>query len=266
MVMSKVTYGIDWVSATSQDEGVGYNWYAEYAKFRDGNFPLFSKAMGMQGGYLGEETEGFCWAYSKSLKSYFVKGSGVTAEVVYPIAYGCDRYTRIDLRVDVALTDADVDVAKRAFELNADRKRPKYKLITGAGGLGQTLYVGSLASDMFGRLYDKSAERLEIAGYTWRYEIVVRKPHADGLVDKLNSDGLGAIPRIVHSWFADRDVMPIFPVDAISRLKRAEKGKTTVEQKLEWLRKSVQPTVSKLVQSGLAQECFEALGISKHRI
>src|SRR3989304_5980210 len=88
--------------------------------------------------------------------------------------------TRLDLAVTVSLADPITDVAKRAYAWvltdphSCPGKKRKYSYVENSSG-GQTVYIGSRASDQFGRLYDKGCESAKDAcappGLLWRYEV-----------------------------------------------------------------------------------------------
>ena len=259
--MTEISYGIDWLSATSQNDRVGQGWWHYYCQYEQANSPLFAEDFRLQGGYQGRKCEGVAWAYSTRY-GYYCHGTGSDATRIWDwIQMPEVRVTRIDLRVDVIIPHADVDVAGRGYAENSDCDRPSYRLIDKSASDGQTLYIGSMSSERFARLYDKGAERGQAAGFIWRYEVVVRKPYAGAVYEQVSAGGLKAIPGLVYGWFDERNVKPIFEADAAG-LASTDARVTTVEARLAWLRKSVRPAVMKLIQSGYAEEAVEALGIS----
>ena len=259
--MTEISYGVDWLSATSTNDSVGQRWWLDYCKYEQSNAPLFAEDFRLQGGYQGRKCEGVAWAYSTRY-GYYCHGTGSDAPHIWDWVQMPEvRVTRIDLRVDVIIPKADVDVAGRGYAQNRDCDRPSYRLIDKSASDGQTLYIGSMSSERFARLYDKGAERGQVPGFIWRYEVVIRKPYADAVYAQVKEGGIKVLPGLVYAWFDERNVSPLFQADAVG-LASTETRVTTVEARLAWLRKSVRPAVLKLVQSGYAQETYQALGIS----
>lgn len=260
------TYGIDWLSATTKNDETGQEWWERYCQWTRDKGRLFEETFTLQGGYQGFVNEYFTWAYSRSLQSYFVQGTGNNAGDIWGILSGSRdiRYTRIDLRVDISDIEVMADLAGKAYDDNKGSQKPTYRLIDKSGEGGQTLYIGSTSSDRFARLYDKSAERGMGVGRWWRYEVVTRKPHADKLAEQITSMGVNAIPSIVWAWFNERNVRPVFDAASVAAWQ-AEREEKPASAKIEWLRKSVSSTVSKLIQAGLEKEVLEALGLAELR-
>lgn len=254
---NEVTYGMDWIAATTTDPNLGERWYMDYLAYRETR-PLFEKEWVHQGGYLGREVEGFAWGQSMRL-GFIIRGTGATAERVYPsVQHERARITRLDLRVDVSCLEYSPDVARLTWVQNQDSLKPQYRL--NLGPTGQTCYIGSMSSDVFGRLYDKGGERGLGQGLMWRYEVVYRKEQAIPVLDALKARGIQAIPEIVGEYFASRNAVMVFRADGPG-VHRAEAKKGDVDAKLDWLRKSVQKTVLRLVEGGYRTETLQALGL-----
>lgn len=176
-----------------------------------------------------------------------------------------DQITRIDFQVTIALPISDRLVAERAYDNAIEQGRLKVTMFQNSGG-GSTCYLGSRSSRWFGRLYDKGAQQLKDPGFTWRYEVEIKKPaaalEAKELLVAASSEE--HILGYVYKWFFDRGVVPYFtPTNSISAIE-LPKNLTNENKMLQWLSRQVAPCIGKLINSGYRSEVYEALGLPQN--
>ena len=194
-----------------------------------------------------------------------------------PFAMLAKNVTRLDLQVTVTLTKPWPAMATMAYawlDDNPDlrRKQLTYTLLENTSG-GSTLYVGSRASDQYGRFYDKGKERDKEAekGKEWRYEVEFKGQRASNVIEQLKrltgaSDVEAAISTTVHTWFAAREMPPIWAKNGQPMKMDIKATVTSDELKLLWLTKQVRPSVRQLLEHGRSEELMIALGIDKHNL
>ena len=138
--------------------------------------------------------------------------------------------------------------------------------------IGDTFYLGSRTSEMFCRVYDKTLERkakddYEVPEHWVRWELVCKHDRAQAAAEQLNKSGfaLGEVmfgilsnyftllkenPNDSHKerWEIDErwsnflgDVQPI-------RLFRVLRKEKTMDDKVDWVKKQVGPTISAIMR------------------
>lgn len=177
--------------------------------------------------------------------------------------------TRIDLAVTAEYFAAEERLASREYDRLMDEKahtsKRKYALVRSQND-GETLYVGSRKSDTFGRLYDRGVKsRSHDSGKLWRWEVEYKQAKAgavwSGLTGGAKSSTMAA--GLVSEWFSKRGVVPPATTETYV-LDPVEYEKfPTVENKLEWLRQQVRPSVERLIAAGFFTETCKSLGILK---
>lgn len=230
-------------------------------------------------GYKGWMCGGFRWGTRDD--SDICMLSGETARMNFGVFLKLSgNISRIDLAVTVTLAEPVEDVAFAAYQtlggpmFGEARCKRKLTYMTNTNG-GQTLYVGSRASDQYGRLYDKGAEQrdgieAEIAlGQIWRYEVEFKKYRAKRVGEQLlaivggDCNVHNVIGATVHKWFLSRGV----PVLASAYeehpfLTDISATITDDEKTIQWLSTQVSPSVSRLIKNGKVNDVVVALGIS----
>jgi hypothetical protein len=180
-----------------------------------------------------------------------------------------ERVTRLDVEVTVGGIAPGLNLAA-----DARAAADAYKPLTGRPAewtyivtkqRGATCYVGSRASARYCRLYDKGAEEggPHLSG-KWRYEVEVKDEVARALGPALEQSTAPALAciSIVHDHFCQRGVQPAFaPAGAVPQYIPAQVP-TDVERTLEWFRKWVAPSVSRLRLKGYEGAVLEALGLA----
>ncbi len=265
---------VDFFSATSWDKRVGDAWYNEFWKYNRAlhltdKVELVDRKKFRQ--FDGVFCSGFYWGKSKD-GLYFVQMSGSASEYCWVrIAPAASKVTRLDLAVTISFQEPYKGLAADHYEKagkGVNRQR-KYTIYQNSKG-GQTLYVGSSKSEMMGRVYDRAKEADVEHGYTWRYEVQIRKPKCHHLALSLLQAWIDDKPvkreivGYVWRWFKTRGISPQFQgnptnLDDVCVELKAE----TARRKLHWLSTQVQPTVKRLVDVGLYDEVVKALGLDK---
>lgn len=230
-------------------------------------------------GYLGYNIAGLRWGVRED--SDICMLSGPTAALNWEPALAlAENVTRVDLAATLTLAQPKMDVARSAYSLiitdpdKCNCKKRKFTFIENSSG-GQTLYIGSRASDQFGRLYDKGCESQELAcappGMIWRYEVEFKSYRAKKLAAQLaetarrEESGINEdIGTFVNQWFIGRNIIPIWvaAVDDMDWTCELEAQITDDDASLRWLSIQVRPTVERLLDRKRAGEVFEALGIT----
>lgn len=267
--------GVDWVTATTQNERVGCAWMNIWHRHKDKlEGPVTAVRMH---GFAGLKCEGMTWAQRETDGRFMVVASGQAAGELWPKLVLTDsRLTRVDLCVDCWLDQARPDVAKNIYRVLTspawDANRVKHTLFQSCGNSsgksGQTLYCGSRSSQAMGRLYDKGLETKTIRGGTWwRYEVEYKAGQAaqiSKLLRETDVSKYGAVIQgTVHRWFTDRFIGPLFDRGCTEGMHTATYvAKTTNEKRVAWLHTQVRPTVAYLFDVGLGEKVIEALGLS----
>jgi len=262
---------IDWLTCTTQNERIGLDWFDIWLSIARENSLEFSKTWTWKG-YEGSQTEGARWGRGQA--GFILVVSGYRAHAVWPkIDPTVSRLTRVDLAVTLKLETAAPGLCKAHFQaLDEEEQQRKYAYIENSDG-GETLYVGRRSSDHYGRVYDKGAEQGGAPGGTYRYEVILKKPFATGLMKHLKI--LSGHPRglelamehartFIWDWFDAREVTPVFKRgERAKEILKTEYALSTPEKRLQWLSHQVAPTVQKLMASGRSAETIKALALEE---
>lgn len=271
--VDKINGSLDWLTMTTERSKIGHDWADIWRKLM-----LKERKPASFFGFNGERAEGGSF-YGRRVTDgrYIIILAGHFAHEYYPrVKPHIGKVTRLDLACDLWMSKNTSHIAKQAGKV-LDRSfdmKCKVSYITGLKGTlerplaGDTLYVGSRQSVMFGRLYDKGLQ-LGVAppGKWLRYEVEYKSYAAKQVLEALNKIGLKHagtnIQRTVHSWFKLRGIEPNYaPGEDCAEFKvRSMVRQKTKDKKLMWLRTQVQPTVQYLLSEGLGTEVTSALGL-----
>lgn len=267
-----VTYssGVDWLSMTTTDGPTELEFYRMFKRYSE-RFPVLEVPWSHFGGFHGRECNQMAVGTSENYGT-LIKSSGKGGDDLFRFAMLANlkdiRVTRIDLRVDLFFSPNDEmkGVIEELYRENKDSKARKYTFMDNSNG-GSTLYVGSMSSNVFGRIYDKGVERGTHSPGTWiRLEVVNRKPLGDEVYQlieeeyKKNGSATDLIRDYVVNWFNNRNAV-IVSRETIVEEVTSPREETPLERKLKWLERSVRKTVDVLRRSGYDKEVREALGI-----
>lgn len=264
---------VDWLTITTDKKPIGMVWSDIFVGIAANNGHEFTKTWSFWG-FNGWQTDHCRYGHRPTTDEYILIVSSSPADDVWlQVCPTARSITRIDLAVTTELERPKPGLPYHYYlarHIPGQPTKTKYSLIQNSDG-GQTLYIGSRKSEQFGRVYDKSAERKEKPGSLYRYEVVLRKDIAPNLVKSLlaasmvrgNKQGLSTrITGFVWDWFDARYVTPVFDRGNGDRTNvLVEASFTTAERKLQWLNRSVSPTVRKLMAEGKTEEVMRALSL-----
>lgn len=270
--IEKLTCGVDWLTATTNNDVVGKVWYDVFcglAKITD------PKGVDTKSGtslmrYTGVSAPKLFWGTSEQLGFILIARSNIANLAWSKVAMTARKVTRLDLAVTVHLKEQVMGLGARHYASagKGENEQRKYGLILNSGG-GQTCYVGSRQSNFYGRIYDKGAEQGEEKGFVWRYEVECKSPTNLVMVREMYQRWLDDKPimvdvsRYVWRWFKDRGVSPIFGLNEGTDFQiDVQLVSQNDEKRIAWLSKQVAPTVAKLIEAGKGQSALKALGIN----
>lgn len=218
-------------------------------------------------GYQGYDCGDLRWGRRGQDDLITLRGHGANQHF-REFGYAATHCSRIDLAVTIRHAFHDINVASEAYNTLQEVARDlpisrNYSIITSLLG-GDTLYVGKRSSQQFGRLYDKTLESAsEEWANCWRWEVEFKKPLAWEVLTSLlrSSQPDEWINAQVHQWFEDRYVQPSWVVNNSYPAIAIKRKKTADEKALEWLAKTVRPTVERLIRRGKATQMLNSLGI-----
>jgi len=175
--------------------------------------------------------------------------------------------SRLDLAVTVHQEPMDpgLEAAHYASFLSAPRgegRKATGTIVLSSDG-GSTFYLGKRTSDVMLRVYNKAVESGdEHYRDCHRYELEIKGDRAILTATELaNTVDVGAFcQEIVHDWCTARGVTPAFDVTQPRRLQPGLTRRSDEDTKLEWLERSVRPTVSWLRAFGDQGRILRALG------
>lgn len=269
-VLKSVSSRVDWLTATTRDDRIGTEWLTRYQTYQQNARELVSDYKFK--GFVGFGTEGWSWLVNPETNWYMTILTGLTAgEYWYSIAPKSTNVTRIDLAVTVEAVEPKPEYIQQVYlaipeEYNRSRQ---YSLLQNKTG-GLTLYVGNRSSYNYGRLYDKGVETGDYKpGNQFRYEVELKKPKSyDTAMEIAHRVRTGEVlePMIVnyvYHWFYVRGLQPAFEADQNYVSPDIQARISTKDSKLTWLRTSVRPTVTRLIEAGFGREVLEALDLLK---
>jgi len=163
--------------------------------------------------------------------------------------------SRVDLQTTFVV-DPPMPHLVSTYYNNLHPSEVQFTRVENTAQRGQTLYVGSRSSDVFGRIYDKGVQSGvgPFPGHLWRYELEYKNYYAPQainrlLVEKCNRRTLGSlITNTIYTFFDQRNLPPLFnrrgDADIITTACRVRSDELV--RQLDWLRTQVSPTVKRL--------------------
>lgn len=274
--------GIDYVSATTDDDGVGMSWATLFLHKVEqagefGPVKRYDKDLyGYQGRAADTKIGWQFYGYSPARMSYFYTASGqISQEAFLAIRSVAKRVSRVDLQITVDLPEKNDYLLEAEFtrirQEGLSRGR-QYRLVaseSSQGSKGQTLYVGSRKTGKMIRIYDKGAQQGLEAGLSYRWEVEYKDDYAKRLLDL----GLRNVPshRMIH--FAEQTVVAeckeagiITPyskesIEGGKAVTQIGLKETSIDRKISWLRSQVAPSLKELLECMTHQEVAEILGL-----
>lgn len=267
---------VDWITTTWRAGAIDleaaltdsmYAWACKYLRGGRAANPLLTWAWQ---GYIGWQVGSLCWG--ERVDGFIVRVSGDLAAAYWqderPIGH---NISRIDLCVDIwhgtGLDDIIALHKDTALEERARRPGRPYKVAhVNSFGNGDTLYLGSRASEIYVRIYNKERESDGEERYNGciRYEVEFKDDTANETVYRGGARLRSArgIAQAVAGVLVGRGV--VLPSDVLlspSVAHIARRVDTPDEAKLEWLRRGVAPSVKHLLNSVGRDAILDALGL-----
>lgn len=265
--------GVDFLTCTIRGHSVqGRVSEAAYAMMQgeidEGARPRLWSNYGYEGWYI----KGLRWGRRQQDDLLSLSGEWARDnwEFFVPLA---NNVSRMDLQVSCRLRDPDAELAARIYGDILKRARAKplprtYTLVTSVDG-GDTLYVGRRSSVQMGRMYDKGLQSQEKQfENSWRYEVEYKGQLAGRVANLLKiSEGASKdVCALVHTWFEERLVAPIFEAHSPHLEVDISKRRTSDEALLAWLSQQVGPSVRRLLERNKRAEVLAALGLDGQKI
>jgi hypothetical protein len=217
-------------------------------------------------GYDGYLVKGFFHGRREG-SSMIVSSGSVAANIYRSVAAVSDNVARLDVQVTVYTPNDRPDLAKQAYEVlrssppAAVRVRSCSLIVTHPQG--GTCNVGKRISDQSGRIYDKAAESdLGTSRTVWRYEVELKRNLATAGVTRLiSSDDSQADSRaLVHRWFSDRGLDPVFTPRQFSSTDELAVGRAERDT-MGWFRDTLARSVARQVKLHGLRAVEHALGL-----
>lgn len=179
------------------------------------------------------------------------------------------RATRIDLQYTLRFNCDASQIITRSFRQAKRAKRkhphgPSHSMLH-ASDQSSTLYLGSRASEKFGRIYDKGREsKNEAFKNCVRFEGEFKGNTANNLAHYLFGleDCEAAIISEVRAFVQDRGIAPWLTVAHLP-CSHAPRLPTDAERRLRWLQTGVRPTVQWLLARVGRDAVLRALGLDQ---
>jgi DNA relaxase NicK len=265
--------GIDYISLTMLNDNPAVEaWtYAANAYLQELSASLgeinASKRLGYEGNAIGGSFVG------RRPRDTIAIYSGERAKTAFDRLYRRDTHvSRLDVQVSFRFnvtTNNVAQVARNSVEranrsISGARQRNATLMEDLRGGA--TCYVGTRTSEQFARIYNKDAESGQPEyERVWRYEVQLKNKLAVKCAEQIASQTYTSSNHalvFVKQWLSHRGVRTPWKADAeLLPLPKVDKPNTQVEQKLDWLRTQVRPTLRGLLKYGLRDAILEALGL-----
>lgn len=267
----KLVCGVDWITATTNDDVAGKIWYDVFVGLAKVTDPkgVDTKSGVKLSRYTGVSAPRLFWGTSSNMGFILIARSAAANMAWVKVAMTAKKITRLDLAVTVYLKRKNPGLAARHYALagKGSSTQRKYGVVLNSRG-GQTCYVGSRQSNFYGRIYDKGAEQGDETGYVWRYEVECKGPSNLAMLREMYQRWLDDKPVMVDvceyvwRWFKDRGISPAFRPDGGDNFQMdAQVVSMNDDRRIAWLSKQVRPTVAKLIEAGKGGAALAALGI-----
>lgn len=186
-----------------------------------------------------------------------------------------DTITRLDVAVTYRTPNDDREVAARAYvdvvaHRTANPRAAMPTLITNGDG-GATLYIGKRTSSRFARIYNKQAEcesRHDLAGAerydrAWRLELELHDVDAQAVGMMLSEAGTPG-PKIryyIGHYLTQHGIECPYDMSQTAELPRGFRRRSDRDTRLDWLGKTVKPTIDWLKSSCGEDQLRDILGL-----
>jgi DNA relaxase NicK len=268
LLKCKVTgASVDWITCTSATKGARERlWYVGNCMLHraklEGEDTTTWKANGYSGWACGSVSLG------ARKDGCILRVSGKQAGDEWLECFrASENCSRLDLAVDCQLNSPVTALSRQIYRdaghmPSVNGRKPMRSLIVSGDG-GSTVYIGSRASEQYGRVYDKGIEQKVCqAGSWWRWEVELKGSHAMARAKQLEStDDRGVLlMALVASWFRARAGHSFTSTEVPLKIFFAVTLPSD-DRKLRWLAHDVRPTVEKLVRRVGRERVLFALGL-----
>lgn len=218
-------------------------------------------------GYVGVGVDGIFGGSSP--QGLMLQASGFAAPSLTELAPSDMRPSRIDLQATYECEDPDgliAEIAMMGLALKADRhsywgKVSLRHVVT--YGKGDTLYLGQRTSPRFIRIYNKSAQDPDnYPNQTIRFEVEYKDDLARRCffeIRKALNRPTAAYSMMVSEMARAAVILPKIVGQLDLGTPKREGLDKTDEDRLEWLRNQVRPTVVGLLDRGVSRETLERI-------
>lgn len=266
---------VDWLTATTHDKRAARRMIRKAEALAELERSEGSHSVPWSlGNYFGQRCGRV--RYGNTMSAALVQLSGQLASDHFLwFANVAADFTRLDIAVTVQLADYDPGLGLRAYE-SACAWRKDHPRAAGASYVtnsegGSTCYVGKRTSDRYLRVYDKQAESIAsedpaaISRYQkcWRYELETHDAAANAIRDSL----LSATDRSewVSSYLAyhcrAHGITPVYPLGSPPTLPTGFRRRSDRDSRLEWISRTVAPTIRWLLDTTPPDELADRLGL-----
>jgi len=268
-----VDIDVDWIAGTCPNESIHYNAASKlgYTLLDDSqaagnelhNTPRYGYG-GLKCGqvFFGTRDDGIA-----------LQASGRTARQCWrAVAKTFPRLTRLDLCIDIRSAQHTSDTirfyARDSHEhRTANGLHHKIRFIDGHGS-GDTVYVGSMKSEHFIRIYDKYKESGDEAYKdVIRYEVCLRRANATKygqlLCEQTPAAARETIISFVSSYCSGRGIRFPHRPDLSVNLLPLVKEKRDVDRYKKWAPRQIPISMSKSISYGFAQQLLKVIPLSE---
>lgn len=264
-----ITSGIDWITCTSKRRGVSNDledfgmWQLEKERAGSGRI-LPARRLGFE----GLRTDNIFLGLRHGDVMLQVSGPSCTPLTEDAIRFSTN-VSRIDLQVTVFTEGEQCNLARWTHDaiirMNPRAHSVQNMTLTAGWPDGDTLNINRRCSDVWFRLYDKSAEaNLGMPRLVWRYELELKGRAALRRAEALAECGVrpSSVSTPVHDAYKSKGVAP-----AWANLNDENAFQPTIDTPnrdvLTWMRESLSKTVQRASDRYGREVVAEALGISK---
>lgn len=260
--------GIDWITCTARSP-------AKVAALLSLGKDLIKQEVGTGGKEQPWYFQGFSGHSAGSVSAGYsgigacVRASGAAArECAKELIECADNVSRLDVQTTVRSGDHGAGYASDLYRSitrpDGRRGRQLAKTLITSTYSGDTMYLGRRISDMYGRVYNKSAEdKVSEDPPRWRYEVEFKRKVAQAQAQayaQAESQEEWCTSRVYH-WFKDRSVTPPFGPLASCSDSGNSRGSPAQSNQLQWLKVGVRPVVQKLAAEYGWPDVLAILGV-----
>lgn len=253
MLDKLIDAGIDYLRVTSNDNFRWSKMYGYYLAVAMADSRLgFSACSAGMFGFVGEKARHAFWGTKQDWQ--LVQVSGRAAKNGLRMAMSGIQCSRLDIQVTFRVRDATVaeeirSVYEKACAMPHPGHRPPDVKLIEHRHKAQTVYIGSRASDIYLRVYDKYEESKdqEYKGCI-RFEVELKGRASKAAWKKVSTEGLGTgfLVKLLVDIFKARGIeLKISDFDHLPSLTIARE-RTSLEGTVAWMNRQVAPVVKRL--------------------